>query len=157
MTSSSQHQLAKYLSSLLQPVLSLYSSNCVLDSFTFADIIKSSKLDSSSVFLCSFDIFSLFTNVPLAEPIQITADTLYKIDHLSLPFPRKVFIELMKIAISSVEFISTTSFTARSMELLWFHLSDLRLPTFLLATMKPNYFRLSLNQQCITSIWMTLL
>ena len=104
MTSSAQHQLAKYLSSLLQPVLSLYSSNCILNSFTFADIIKSSKLDPSTVFLCSFDISSLFTNVPLAETIQITADALYKMDHLSLPFPRKVFIELMEMAISSVEF-----------------------------------------------------
>ena len=104
MTSSAQHQLAKYLSFLLQPVFSLYSSNCILDSFTFADIIKSSKLDPSSVFLCSFDFSSLFTNVPLAETIQIAADALYKMDHLSLPFPRKVFIELMKMAISSVEF-----------------------------------------------------
>ena len=104
MTSSAQHQLAKYLSSLLQPVLSLYSSNCILDSFTVADIIKSSKLDPSSVFLCSFDISSLFANVPLAETIQITADALYKMDHLSLLFPRKVFIERMEMAISSVEF-----------------------------------------------------
>ena len=104
MTSSAQHQLAKYLYSLLQSVLSLYSSNCVLDSFTFADILKSSKLNPSSVFLCSFDISSLFTNVPLAETIKITADALYKMDHFSLPFPRKVFIELMEMAISSVEF-----------------------------------------------------
>ena len=103
MTSSAQHQLAKYLSSLLQPVLFLYSSNCILDSFTFADIIKSSKLDPSSVFLCSFDISSLFTNVPLAETIQITADALYKMEHLSSPFPQKVFVELTEMAISSVE------------------------------------------------------
>ena len=104
MTSSAQHQLAKYLSSFLQPVLFLYSSNCILDSFTFADIIKFFNLDPSSVFLCSFNISSLFTNTFLAETIQITVDALYKINHLSLSFPRKVFIELMEMAISSVEF-----------------------------------------------------
>ena len=77
MTGSAQHQLAKYLSSLLEPVLTLYSSNCIRDSFTFADIIKTSNLDPSSIFLCSFDISRLFTNVPLAETIQICADALY--------------------------------------------------------------------------------
>ena len=45
MIGSAQRQLAKYLSFLLEPVLSLYSSNCVRDSFTFAEIIKTSNLD----------------------------------------------------------------------------------------------------------------
>ena len=39
-TGSAQHQLAKYLSSLLEPVLALYTSNCTWDSFIFNDIIK---------------------------------------------------------------------------------------------------------------------
>ena len=104
MTGSVQHQLAKYLSSLLEPVLTLYSSNCIRDSFTFADIIKTSNLDPSSVFLCSFDISSLFTNVPLAETIQICADALYSSEHPPAPFPRQIFVELMEMATSSVEF-----------------------------------------------------
>ena len=157
MTSSAQHQLAKYLSSLLQPVLSLYLSNCILDSFTFADIIKSSKLDPSSIFLCSFGISSLFTNVPLAETIQITANALYKMDHLSLPFPRKIFIKLTEMAISSVEFSFNDIMYHQIDGVAMGSPPDLRLTTFLLDTMKPNYFRLSLNPQCITGIWMTLL
>ena len=84
--------------------LPLFEQLHILDSFTFADTIKSSKLNPSSIFLCSFDISSLFTNVPSAETIQITADDLYKMDHLSLPFPQKVFIKLMEMMISSVEF-----------------------------------------------------
>ena len=56
LTGSAQHQLAKYLSSLLELVLILYSTNCIWDSFTFADIIKTSNLDPSTVFLCSFNI-----------------------------------------------------------------------------------------------------
>ena len=104
MTGSAQHQLAKYLSSLFEPVLTLYSSNCIRDSFTFADIIKTSKLDPSSVFFCSIYISSLFTNVPLAETIQICADALYSLEHPPTPFPSQIFVELMKMATSSVEF-----------------------------------------------------
>jgi len=82
MTGSSQHQLAKCLfpaptGSILQPMLSSYSTHCIKDSFTFAKKIKISTLNPSSIFLCSFDIASLFTNVPLAETIQICADALY--------------------------------------------------------------------------------
>ena len=105
MTGSAQHQLAKYFSSLFEPVLTLYSSNCIRGSFTFADIIKTSNLDLSSIFLCSFNISSLFTNVPLAETIQICADALYSSEHPPAPFPRQIFVELMEMATSSVEVI----------------------------------------------------
>ena len=104
MTNAAQHQLAKNFSSLLEPFLTLYSSNCVRDSFTFADIITTSNLDPSSVFLCSFDTSSLLTNVPLAETIQICADALYSSEHPPAPFPRQIFVELMEMATSSVEF-----------------------------------------------------
>ena len=107
MTGSAQHQLAKYFFSLIEPVLTLYSSNCIRNSFTFADIIKTSKLDPSSVFLWFFDISSLFTNsnVPRAETIHICADALYGLEHSSAHFPRQIFVELMQKAPSSVEFI----------------------------------------------------
>ena len=104
MTGSAQHQLAKSLSSLLEPVLTVYSSNCIRDSFTFVDIIKTSNLDPSSIFLCSFDISSLFTNFPLAETIQICADAFYSSKHPPAPFPRQIFVELMEMATSFVEF-----------------------------------------------------
>ena len=35
------------------------------------------QMHPKETFLCSFDIRSLFTNVPLAETIQICADALY--------------------------------------------------------------------------------
>ena len=104
MTASAQHKLAKYLSYLLEPVLTRYSTHCIRDSFTFSDIIKTSNLDPLSVFLYSFDITSLFTNVPLAETIQICADALYTSEHPLAPFPRNIFVELMEMATSSVEF-----------------------------------------------------
>ena len=47
---------------------------------------------------------ALFTNVPLAETIQICADALYNSEHPSVPFPRQIFVKLMEMATSSVEF-----------------------------------------------------
>ena len=71
---------------------------------TFADIIKTSNLNPYSVFLCSFDILSLFTNVPLADTIQISDDALYSSKHPPALFARQIFVELMKMATPSVVF-----------------------------------------------------
>ena len=55
--------------------------------------------------MCSFDILSLFTNVPLEEIINICAGALYCDDSDAQPFISKaVFIELIKSATSGVEF-----------------------------------------------------
>ena len=67
---SSQHEVAKWLSVLLQPVLDRYSSRCV-NSFTFVEIIQKLATKPDETFMCSFDISSLFTNIPLAEAIHM--------------------------------------------------------------------------------------
>ena len=79
--------------------------DCLLsDSFTFVKEVRKFTFSPSSVFLCSFDISSLFTNVPLAETIEICADALYNDDSMAPSFPRNIFVELMQLATSSVEF-----------------------------------------------------
>ena len=104
MTGSSHHELSKWLASLLEPLLKRFSTHCIRDSFTFADAIHNSK-DSNNPFICSFDISSLFTNVPLKETINICANALYRNDADAQPLIFKaVFIELMKSATSGVEF-----------------------------------------------------
>ena len=104
MVGSAQHELAKSLSSTMQPVLDLYSSNCTKDSFSFAQKVQQLEFNPDYSFLCSHDISSLFTNVPLDETLQICADTLYN-GHLPPPqFLKVIFIELMNVATKSVEF-----------------------------------------------------
>ena len=67
-------------------------------------MIQQLKVNSNDSILCSFDICSLFTNVPLAETIEICTKTLYG-GHLPTPvIPKHVFIELMKTATTSVKF-----------------------------------------------------
>ena len=103
MTDSSHYELGKWLAGLLQPVLERFSSHCISDSFTFAKTMQ--NLDNNpNVFMCSFDVSSLFTNVPLDETIKICSDALYDDSDLQPLIPRNVFVELMKSATSSVEF-----------------------------------------------------
>ena len=104
MTGSAQYQLAKWLTSLLQPVFQNLSPNYGSDSFTFVKKVRKFTFSPSSVFLFSFNISSLFTNVPLAETIEICADGLYKDDSMVPSFPRNIFFELMQLATSSVKF-----------------------------------------------------
>ena len=67
-------------------------------------MIQQIKVNSNDSILCSFNICSLFTNVPLAETIEICTKILYD-GHLPTPIiPKHVFIELMKTATTSVEF-----------------------------------------------------
>ena len=57
-----------------------------------------------NVFICSFDVSSSFTNVPLDETIKICSETLYDKSDSQPVIPKDVFAELMKSATSSVEF-----------------------------------------------------
>ena len=104
MIGSAQHELAKWLSEVLDPVLQKYSKHCIKDSFTFAEFMQNLNIKDETSFMCSFDISSLFTNVPLNETIKICADALYRSELNSPPFPEEVFIELMETATRSVEF-----------------------------------------------------
>ena len=68
------YNIAKFLVPFLQP---LTINECtVKDSFSFVDEI-SSLIINSHITMASFDIKSLFTNVPLGETISIVADALY--------------------------------------------------------------------------------
>ena len=62
-----------FLVSILQPIFT--NSHTVKDSFSFADWAKTYKHNNE--IMCSFDVSSLFTNVPLDETIHICLDKLY--------------------------------------------------------------------------------
>ena len=103
MTDLFHHELGKWLVDLLQPVLERFSSHCVSDSFTFAKTMQNLDIDPNA-FMCSSDVSSLFTNVPLDETIKICAEALYDQSESQPVIPKDVFVELIKSATSSVEF-----------------------------------------------------
>ena len=79
MTGSPQYCVSRWICELLEPVLVKYSTHCVKDSFEFVDLLKEKQIRSAG-HMCSFDVVSLFTNVPLHETIDICMDSLYRDD-----------------------------------------------------------------------------
>ena len=84
-------------------MLERVSSHCISDSFTVAQTMKNSDINPN-VFMCSFDVSSLFTNVPLDETIKICSETLKDKSDSQPIIQKSVFVELMKSATSSIEF-----------------------------------------------------
>ena len=66
------YQLAKFLIPMLEPITK--NDFVTTDSFSFSNDIKSQNVNS---FMVSYDVDSLFTNIPLNETIDICIDKLY--------------------------------------------------------------------------------
>ena len=94
------YKLASYLVGILQPIST--NQHTVKDSFSFADWAK--NYNHSNGIMCSLDVSSLFTNVPLDETIRICLDKLYS---LSDPptLPRAVLQKLLEFATKKSHFI----------------------------------------------------
>ena len=106
MCGSAQYDTSKWLCKVLEPVVQFYSQRCVKDSFTFSDAIKLKDFPNGG-YMCSFDVVSLFTNVPLNEVIDICADALYRNDDIETEFETLTepsFRKLMEMVTSGVEF-----------------------------------------------------
>ena len=109
MINAPQHEMAKWLAELLKPVLNKYSAHATKDTFEFVDDVREfgqqQAENSGSLFLCSFDVVSLFTNVPLKETIDICIQSLYHDDEISAPqIPQDLFKKLLFKATSDVQF-----------------------------------------------------
>ena len=105
MIGSAHHELARWLAELLKPVVERYSSHTVKDSFSFCDILRQQRNLGDTAFMCSFDVKSLFTNVPLSETIQICLDALYRSeDGTSLYVEESLLRSLLLKCTRDVEF-----------------------------------------------------
>lgn len=67
------YKLAKHLVTIMEPLTR--NEHTVKDSFSFAHDIRS---QNSKLWMSSFDVDSLFTNIPLEETINICCDELFK-------------------------------------------------------------------------------
>ena len=66
------YELAKFLIPLLEPLTK--NDYVTTDSFTFSDDVKK---QNANLFMTSYDVDSLFTNIPLSETIDICVNKLY--------------------------------------------------------------------------------
>ena len=104
MAESAEHELARWLAKVIRPVLNRYSSNVVKDSFSFCADLQDYGQVSDTVFMCSFDVVSLFTNGPIDETLQICLDTLYHSDIKPSGISESVLKKLLLKATHGVEF-----------------------------------------------------
>ena len=65
---------------------------------------KSNSSTHNAKFLISFDVTSLFTNIPLQEAINFAIDTIFE-NYPNVNFTGKEFQNLFKIATSETHFI----------------------------------------------------
>ena len=104
MSGSPQYAASQWLCHVLAPVLQLYSRHCVKDSFSFVETLREQPIPNNA-HMCSFDVVSLFTNVPLEETVDICADALYRNEKIEPPsLTEKSFRELLFALTSGVEF-----------------------------------------------------
>ena len=84
-----------------------YLEHCIMDFFIFAETIEQLRFDAEAIFLRSFDIFSLFTIIPVRETIEICADTSYN-SELVLPIFLRHFSLATITASDKFSFNNTT-------------------------------------------------
>lgn len=107
MVNAPQHEMAKWLTEILRPVVTKYSTYLVKDTFEFCEHIQkfTQEQDTSSLFMCSFDVTNLFTNVPLDETLGLCLDTLYRDNTVPTPrIPERFLAKLLAKATTEVEF-----------------------------------------------------
>lgn len=97
--SSYNYNLAKYLTELTTPLIPKQHS--VQDTFTFVREIQNLRYDR--YYLCSYDVSSLFTSIPLKEVIDIAVDKIFE-SKPDIKISRNDLIKLFMISTAETHF-----------------------------------------------------
>ena len=96
MLNTAEYNLAKWLDDYIKP--NIPTTYSVASTEEFLENLRKSVFDPQDK-IVSFDVVSLFTNIPLAETIDIVVDTLYSDRSKSVPpVDRIIFKRLLEIA-----------------------------------------------------------
>ena len=101
MNNSPYHAIAQWLADKLEPVRKHICKYSLHDTFEFIESIQGLQVKDKTMF--SFDVVSLFTNVPLLETIDFICDF---VDHNDIPIglPRALLKELLLRCTFNVQF-----------------------------------------------------
>ena len=98
-TGTYNYKLAKWLDEKLKPLS--VNDHTVSDIFSFADDLQDMEIDEHDI-LVSYDVSSLFTNVPVDETIEILAEKAFKDDWFNKKYDLNItktsLIELLEVA-----------------------------------------------------------
>ena len=95
------YNLASFLDKLIKPTLSI-SKYILKDSFDFVN--KVSKFDCKDLFIVSFDVESLFTNIPINETIELAIDMCFGVEKTFYNFSKDQFKKLLEICTKESHF-----------------------------------------------------
>ena len=103
-TGTAYQPLAKYLSQLLNPLAS--NEFCSKDSFDAVERLKNipQHLFDEGFRFVSFDVKSLFTNIPLNKTIDIILNKIYKQNKLKTAFKNRTLKKLLRDACTKTPF-----------------------------------------------------
>ena len=149
MSGLAQYQLAQWMTSIIDPAHLLCSGNCLLSSFTFAHKFKIAEF-ASSVFLCSFGICILFTNVSLAETIYICACSLRRYAQAAR-FQVQCLLNQCKWPLFYLKSVLIMSCSGNLVVWLWISFLAKHWLISLLTTTKPNFSKQRASPRRITN------
>ena len=95
------YNLAKFLVPIIEPLTQ--NEYTVTNSYEFVSDLKNINLQQFT--MCSFDVESLFTNIPLDETIEVIAEDLFKDVEKVNNFNKDQFIQLLNFAMKDSPFI----------------------------------------------------
>ena len=101
---SPTYNLSKYVAEILKPLVGK-SAHHVVNSKEFITKIEQTKLDEDEI-LVSFDVLSLFTNVPVDEACNIAKERLLLDNtlHLKTSLSPENIYDLLKLCLSTTSF-----------------------------------------------------
>ena len=102
MINTAEYKLAKFLDSYIKPnIPSKYMLNSTND---LLNVLESNKSHvNKDHVLISYDVVSLFTNIPLEESINLAADYVYSSEINQIPpFDKKIFKKLLEFATGGI-------------------------------------------------------
>ncbi|CAF4527878.1 unnamed protein product, partial [Rotaria sp. Silwood2] len=102
---SYQYHLSKYLARAIREARP-QANSYIKDSFEFVKKIKNTILSKEQNYImCSFDVESLYTNVPVEEAIEIALDFMFKPNkRIDVPFNRVQLETLLNLSLKNAPF-----------------------------------------------------
>ena len=102
MSGSPYHKLAKWLVDVIEPVQRSLTPHSLRDTFEFINLV--STVNTTDKVMASFDVQSLFTNVPIDEVIDIVTDFVSN-NQSRFKVPSDILAQLLKACTSNVQFL----------------------------------------------------
>ena len=106
--STPAYGLAKFLVPVLAPLTK--NEYTVMNSYEFVGEVSKMNVDSNDMFMASFDVESLFTNIPLQETVDICMNSLFSSASEVLGITSKYFRMLIELAVTNSYFIFNDKF-----------------------------------------------